>query len=186
MAMRLVQERAWRAKLNPMQRYHQQHQHLLIGSVGISVSNAPPAAVPVPDPAPAAAVEPEAPDVPETSEVDPTRYMARVYGPSAIYEARELLGASAGKAGNKPDAATLARSAAALDRAARDDGWRSVPWAGPDAVEDPFAALGPELANFAEVLAHLRAQWTLARRAHCAADARLDPTLLLGPPEHVT
>ena len=108
--------------------------------------------------------------------------MARVFRPSAIYEARELLGASAGKADNKREAATLARSSAALDRAARDDGWRSVPWAGPGAVEDPFADCGPALANVRAVISHLSTQWTLASRAHCAAEARIDPILLLGPP----
>ena len=181
MTMRLEQERAWRAKLDPMERYYQQHQHLLLGQMSVVVTaKAPPA--PPPDPAPAAAVEPEAPEVPETPEVDPTRYMARVFMPSAIYEARELLGTSAGKADNKREAAALARGSAALDRAVRDAGWRSVPWAGPDAIADPFGGLGPELENFREVIAHLTTQWTLASRAHRAADARIDPILLLGPP----
>jgi ATP-dependent Lon protease len=176
---RLAQERAWRARLNPMERYYQQHQHLLIGSVSITVTRAPespPTESSEPTPA-----ELEAPEAPENPEPDRARHLVRVFEPGAIAEARELLGAAA-KTDGKRDAATLSRSAAALDRAARDDGWRSVPWAGPDAVVEPFAGIGPEFANFGGVLAHLRVQWTLARRAHRAADARIDPILLLGPP----
>ena len=186
---RLAQERAWRARLNPMERYYDLHQHLLLGSVSVAVTKAPPHAVPAApvaeQPAPAApAAEQLTAELAAAAEEQRRReqHMVRVFEPSAIYEARELLGTSAGKADGKRDAATLARSSAALDRAARDDGWRSVPWAGPDAVENPFADLGPEAANFGEVFEHLRVQWTLARRARCAADARIDPILLLGPP----
>jgi ATP-dependent Lon protease len=153
-----------------MSRFVERHEHLLLGTLSFRVTEAPPAA------------EPEAPAAPEMPDADRTRHMARVFRPSAIYEARELLGASAGKADNKREAATLARSSAALDRAARDDGWRSVPWAGPGAVEDPFADCGPALANVRAVISHLSTQWTLASRAHCAAEARIDPILLLGPP----
>jgi ATP-dependent Lon protease len=181
--MRLAQERAWRAKLDPMGRYYARHQHLLLGPTSITVTRAP--ETPPPDPEPAAAAESEALPAPEITDAaptpDPTRYMARVFRPSAIDEARDLLGATS-KADNKREAAAVARSSAALERAARDAGWRSLPWAGPDAIADPFGGLGAELENFREVIAHLATQWTLARRAHRAADARIDPILLLGPP----
>ena len=185
---RLARDRAWRARLDPMTRYAERHEHLLLGRTSVSVTVVPPPAPHAELAAPAA--EPEVPvaDVAEqlTAVAEEQRrneqHRVRVFALSAIYEARELLGTAASKADGKRDAATLARSSAALDRAARDDGWRSVPWAGPGAVEDPFADFGPEIANFGEVLEHLRMQWTLARRAHCAADTRIDPILLLGPP----
>ena len=187
MTMRLEQERTWRARLDPMTRYYQRHQHLLLGNVSITVTRTP-ESPPTERREPAApAAEPEVPVADAAGQLTAAaeeqrrneQHRAQVFSPSAIAEARELLGASAG---NKRDAATLARSSAALDRAARDDGLRSVPWAGPDAVADPFTDCGPEVENIREVLEHLRTQWTLARRAHCAADARIDPILLLGPP----
>ena len=57
-----------------------------------------------------------------------------------------------------------------------------MPWAGTDAIVDPFGCLGPEFSNFGEVLEHLRTQWTLVRRARSSADARIDPILLTGEP----
>jgi ATP-dependent Lon protease len=186
MTMRLEQERAWRANLDPMGRYYARHQHLLLGSTSITVTRAPETPPPDPEPAVASPAESEAPPAPESTDAaptpDPTRYMARVFRRAAIDEARELLGTSAGKADSKREAAALARSSAALDRAIRDAGWRSLPWAGPEANADPFGGLGPELENFREVIEHLRTAWTLARRARCAAEARIDPILLLGPP----
>ncbi len=173
---RLARERAWRARLDPMERYVENHEHLLLGRTSVSVTVVPPPAPHAELAAPAA--EPEAP---EMTAAERARHSVRMFTPWAIQESRELLGA-ASKTDGKRDAATLARSSAALDRAARDDGWRSVPWAGVDAIDDPFGDLGPEEANFREVLEHLSVQWTLARRAHCAADARIDPILLLGPP----
>ena len=166
-----------------MTRYAERHEHLLFGRTSVSVTVVPPPAPHAELAAPAA--EPEVPvaDVAErlTAVVEEQRrneqHRVRVFALSAIYETRELLGTAASKADGKQGAATLARSSAA-----RDDGWRSVPWAGPGAVEDPFADFGTEIANFGEVLAHLRVQWTLARRARCTADARIDPILLLGPP----
>jgi len=182
---RLAQERARRQQLDPMSRYLERHEHLVLGNLSVRVTKAPPA-LPVAEPElPVAdAAEQLAAELTAVAEEQRRnkQHGARVFEPAAIYEARELLGTSAAKADNRRDAATLARSSAALDRAARDDGWRSLPWAGPDAVVDPFADFGPEVANFGEVLAHLRVQWTLARRARCAADARIDPILLLGPP----
>ena len=169
-------ERALLAR-RPMLRYLERHEDLLLGSLSVRVTAAPAE----PDPAaPEVSPAPEITDAVPT--LDPTQYMARVFRPSAIDEARELLGTSAGKADSKREAAALARSSAALARAERDAGWRSVPWAGPDAIADPFGGLGAELENFREVIAHLAAQWVLARRARCAADARIDPILLLGPP----
>ncbi len=70
----------------------------------------------------------------------------------------------------------------ALTRAARGGGWRSVPWEGPDAVEDPFAGFGSEHENFRAVIDHLRMQWTCASHALDAGESRLDPILLVGPP----
>ena len=173
----LARDRARMRRQDPMERYVEHHEHLLLGSLSVRVTKAP-------SPAEAAALasEPEAPEAPEMTAAERARHSVRVFHPWAIQESRSALGASAGKAEGKRDAATLARSSAALDRAARDDGWRSVPWAGPDATESPFADFGPEVENFREVLEHLRTQWTLARRAHCAADARIDPILLFGSP----
>ena len=66
-----------------------------------------------------------------------------------------------------------------LALAARNGGYRSLPWA---VRGDPFAELGPKLANFAEVIEHLQVQWTCATRAARPAGARIEPILLLGPP----
>lgn len=165
-------ERALLAR-RPMLGYLEHHEHLLLGSLSVRVTAAPPA--PEPESAP------EAPAAPEMPDADRARHMARVFEPTAIIEARELLGAPT-KTDSKRDSAALSRSSAALERAAHDDGWRSVPWAGPMEVVDPFTGMGPEFANFSEVLAHLRVQWTLARRAHRASEGRIDPILLLGPP----
>ena len=174
----LARDRARLRRQDPMERYVERHEHLLLGSLSVRVTRAP-------SPAEAAApvTEPEAPEpTPEATAAERARHSVRVFSLCAIQESRSALGAAAGKTDAKRDAATLARSAVALDRAARDDGWRLAPWAGPDAAEDPFADFGPEVENFREVLEHLRTQWTLARRAHCAAAARIDPILLLGPP----
>lgn len=67
----------------------------------------------------------------------------------------------------------------ALERAGRNGGYRSVPWADGG---DPFAELGTALENFHEVIEHLQVQWTCASRSIRPADARIDPVLLLGPP----
>ena len=176
---RLILERERRQCMDPMGAYAERHEHLLIGSLCVRVTKTPPAEPAAPAPEPEA---PAAPQVTEADQAEHTRHMARVFAPDTIAEARELLGATSGKADNRRDAATLACNSAALQRAAHDDGWRSVPWAGPDAVEDPFGCLGPEFANFGEVLEHLRTQWTLVRRASSSADARIDPILLTGEP----
>ena len=171
--MRLDQERARRANLDPMQRYYEHHEHLLLGSLSVRVTKAPAAS----PPAVPAAEEPapEAPEMtPKATDAERARHCVCVFPPEPLTEAVAAL------ATLRTQEAT--RLKPALTRAARGDGWRSVPWAGPDAVEDPFAGLGPELSNFSEVLAHLRTQWALARRTRCAADARIDPILLAGPP----
>ena len=71
----------------------------------------------------------------------------------------------------------------ALERARRSGGYRSVPWSGD---RDPFTRFAAEHANFAEVIEHLQVQWTCATRAEQPAAARIDPVLLLGPPEHAS
>ena len=170
----LARDRARLRRQDPMERYVERHEHLLLGSLSVRVTRAP-----SPAEAAAPAAEPEAAAAPEMPAADRTQHMARVFQPEAIAEARAVLGP---KPANSRDATTYVRSVACLDRAARDDGWRSLPWAGPCAVVDPFGCLGPEFANFGEVLQHLRTQWTLVRRARSAADARLDPILLTGEP----
>jgi ATP-dependent Lon protease len=49
-------------------------------------------------------------------------------------------------------------------------------------IADPFSGMGPEFANFSEVIAHVREQWTLARHARCAGEARIEPILVVGAP----
>ena len=180
-APRLVLDRARRESLDPIDRIAERYEHLTLENLR---SRFAPPAEPVP-PAPEPAAQPadeSVSDAPEMTEADPaehTRHMARVFTPEAIAEAREVLGP---KPTNSRDVTTYVRSVACLDRAARDDGWRSVPWAGTDAIVDPFGCLGPEFSNFGEVLEHLRTQWTLVRRARSSADARIDPILLTGEP----
>jgi ATP-dependent Lon protease len=180
-APRLVLDRAKRESLDPIDRVAERYEHLLLGSLSVRFQQP---AEPAP-PAPESAAQPadesvsDAPEMTGTDPVEHTRHMARVFTPEAIAEAHELLGP---KPANSREVATYIRSVSCLDRAGRDDGWRSVPWAGPDAVADPFAGLGAEFTNFGEVLMHLSTQWTLARRARSAADARIEPILLTGEP----
>ena len=176
-APRLVLDRAKRESLDPIDRVAERYEHLTLENLRSRF--APPAEPATPAPEPAAGPEDSA--APEMPDTDRARHMARVFSPDAIAEARELLGAG-GKTDSKRDAATLARSSAALDRASRDGGWRSVPWAGPMEIADPFSGMGPQFANFQEVIAHVRQQWTLARHARCAGAARIDPILLVGTP----
>ena len=180
-APRLVLDRARRESLEPIDRIAERYEHLELRNLRAQVPDAP-----VPPPAEPAAPAPEPAAEPENAarareDADRVRYRARVFQPDAIAEARELLGAG-GKTDTKRDTATLARSYAALDRASRDDGWRSLPWAGSMEIADPCSSMGPEFANFAEVIAHVREQWTLAHNARCAGEARIDPVLLVGPP----
>ncbi|MDA8348377.1 MAG: AAA family ATPase [Pseudomonadota bacterium] len=174
---RLAQERAWRASLNAMERYYQLHQHLLIGQVSISATAASP---PAPVPAPA---EPEAPGAPEMTEADCARHRVRVFPPESLAEATAALG------GMRDQDAKRLRPA--LARAARDDGWRSVPWTvnaaaasaqDPGVGLNPFAEIGPDFDNFRDVIEQLSMQWICASHALNADEARLDPILLLGPP----
>ena len=169
----LEQERAWRANLDPMRRYYARHQHLLLGQMGVVVTTKAPPPV-------GAAAAPEQPALnapemtTEATEAERTRHMVCVFPPEALADATAALG------GMRDQDAKRLRPA--LSRAARDDGWRSVPWAGSGAVEDPFAGMGPEVANFSEVNAHLSVQWTCASHALDAGETRLDPILLIGPP----
>lgn len=180
-APRLVLDRARRESLDPIDRIAERDEHLTLENLR---SRFAPPAEPVP-PAPEPAAQPadesvsDAPEMTEADRVEHTRHMARVFAPEAIAEAREILGP---KPTNTREVATYIRSVSCLDRAARSAGWRSVPWAGPEAIVDPFGRLGSDFENFGEVLQHLRAQWTLVRHARTAADARIDPILLLGPP----
>ena len=185
-APRLVLDRARRESLDAIDRIAERYEHLELANLRARFSEASltlPAEPAAPAPEPAAQPADESvSDAPEMTEADPaehTRHMARVFSPEAIAEARELLGP---KPTNTREVSTYVRSVACLDRAARDDGWRSVPWAGTDAIVDPFGCLGPEFSNFGEVLEHLRTQWTLVRRARSSADARIDPVLLTGVP----
>ena len=167
---RLILERERRRCMDPMERYAERHEHLELGNLSVCASEAP---------VPPTAAEPEPISAPELPATDRTQHMARVFTPEAIAEAREVLGP---KPTNSRDVTTYVRSVACLDRAQRDDGWRSVPWAGSMEIADPCFSMGPEFANFAEVIAHVREQWTLARHARCAREARIDPVLLVGPP----
>ncbi len=167
MTMRLMQERARRQRLDPMSRYLERHDHLLLGRTTVSVTV-------VPAPAPAPAAEPEAPAAPEITEVDRARRRVCVFPPEPLTEAIAALGGMRDQ--------DVKRLKPALTRAARDDGWRSVPWAGPDAVADPFADCGPQYENFRAVIDYLSMQWTCASHAFDAGESRLDPILLVGPP----
>ena len=173
---RLILERERRRCMDPMERYAERHEHLELGNLSVLVSEPPPAEPAAPAPEPAA--EPEDAAL-AREDADRVRYMARVFTPEAIAEAREVLGP---KPTNSRDVTTYVRSVACLDRASRDDGWRSLPWAGSMEIADPCSSMGLEFANFAEVIAHVREQWTLARHARCAREARIDPVLLVGPP----
>ena len=182
-APRLLLERAQRDSFAPIDRINEKYQHLTLDNLRVRFQQPAEPKAPAPRPAaqPADESVSDAPEMTEADRVEHARNMARVFSPDAIDEAREQLGAGA-KTDSKRDAATLARSSAALDRASRDDGWRSVPWAGSMKIANPCSCMGPEFANFSEVIAHVREQWTLARHARCAGAARIDPILLVGPP----
>ena len=169
MTMRLDQERARRQRRDPMSRYLERYEHLVLGNLSVRVTKAPPAVPAAEDPAP------EAPEMtPEATEAERTRHMVCVFPPEPLTEAIAALSGI-----RDQDAKRLKP---ALTRAARDDGWRSVPWAGPDAVADPFGDFGPEYENFRAAIEHLSMQWACARHALDAGETRLDPILLVGPP----
>ncbi len=178
---RLAQERAWRQRLSPMERYYQTHQHLLLGNASITVTRAPES--PPTERREPAAAEPEAPAAPEIAEADRVRTMVRVFPPETLAEATAALG------GMRDQDAKRLRPA--LARAARNDGWRSVPWtedAGaaiardPGVGRNPFAEIGPDFDNFGEAIEHLSMQWTCVSHVLDAGESRLDPILLVGPP----
>jgi ATP-dependent Lon protease len=170
---RLAQERERRQRLDSMSRYLERHEHLLLGGVSITVTRTPESPpTESREPAPA---EPEAPEMtPEATEAERVRHCVCVFRPEPLTEAVAALSTL------RTQEAT--RLKPALSRAARDDGWRSVPWAGPDAIANPFADFGPEYENFRTVIDHLRMQWTCASHALDAGESRLDPILLVGPP----
>jgi ATP-dependent Lon protease len=162
-----------------MERYYLQHQHLLIGSVSITVTGTPESPPSAPGPLAAApATEQPAPEAPamtpEVTKAERARHCVRVFPPGALAEA---IAALAGM--RDQDVRRLRR---AIDRAARDDGWRSVPWADPAPVADPFADFGLEYENFRAVIDHLSMQWTCASYTLDAGESRVDPILLVGPP----
>ena len=159
-----------------MLRYSEDHEHLqldkLLLRVNTSVPNSEPQSAPQPTPAPEQPIP-----TPEPLVID-RRGMVRVFSFKAICAARDLL--------SGVREAERKRFEVILDRAERDDGWRSLPWrALPEKDtdrDDPFEDLGPEYANFLEVIEHLRTQWTCASRALDSAAARIDPILLVGDP----
>ena len=185
----LDEERRRRAHREPMWRYFHHHQHLeldklLLGSVSVPVTRAPATPAPSPEAPVAEAAEQLAADLAAGAQERrrSEQHRVHVFDPAAIAEARARLGPPPSKTDGKRDTTALARSVAALDRAAQDDGWRSVPWTGPDAIVEPFADFGPAYDNFRPVIDHLQVQWMLATRSISAAEARLDPILLVGPP----
>lgn len=170
---RLAQERERRQRLDPMSRFLERHEHLVLGNLSVRVTKVPPA---VPPAVPAA----ENP-VPEAAEMTPEpTETKRVRHCVCVFPSEPLTKAITALRGMRDQDAKRLRPV--LTRAARDDGWRTVPWAGPDAVADPFADFGPEYENFQAVIDHLSMQWTCASHALNAGESRLDPILLLGPP----
>ena len=174
----LDEQRRQRRQLarRPMLRYSEDHGHLQLDklllrvSAGVTKSESQPA----PQPTPA----PEEPPLTQEPLVIDRRGMVRVFSFKAICAARDLL--------SGVREAERKRFEVILDRAERDDGWRSLPWRalpGKDTDrDDPFEDLGPEYVNFREVIEHLRTQWTCASRALDSAAARIDPILLVGDP----
>jgi ATP-dependent Lon protease len=170
----LDEQRRQRSQLprRPMLRYAEDHEHLqldkLLLDVSASVTKSEPQVAPVPE-QPASTPEPLAID---------RRGMVRVFSFKAICAARDLL--------SGVREAERKRFEAILDRAERDDGWRTLPWRAlpwkDTDLDDPFGDLGPEYANFRDVIEHLRTQWTCASRALDSAAARIDPILLVGDP----
>ena len=174
----LDEQRRQRRQLarRPMLRYSEDHEHLeldkLLLRVSASARNSEPQSAPQPTPAPEQPAR-----TPEPLVID-RRGMVRVFSFKAICTARDLL--------SGVREAERKRFEVILDRAERDDGWRSLPWRalpGKDTDrDDPFQDLGAEYANFREVIEHLRTQWTCASRALNTAAARIDPFLLVGDP----
>ena len=175
----LEEQRRRHAHTTSMARYLDGHQHLLLGNLRANVG---PALAPLPETPPAEEATPaDEEDLQPTVKRDPAQ--VQVFLPEAIAEARMLLGAqNNAPSGKRTSSEALSRSVQALDRAARDDGWRSLPWTGLDAVADPFAGFGTEYSNFADVVEHLRTLWVCASRAREHANSRIDPILLVGPP----
>ena len=175
----LEEQRRRHAHTTSMARYLDAHQHLLLGN--LRANDGPPLA-PLPETPPAEEATPaDEEDLQPTVKRDPAQ--VQVFLPEAIAEARMLLGAqNNAPSGKRTSSEALSRSVQALERAARDDGWRSLPWTGLDAVADPFAGFGKEYTNFADVIEHLRTLWVCASRAREPAISHIDPILLVGPP----
>ena len=175
----LRDQRSARALLNPMDRIALQHEHLLIDleraqarkrAWQIDEEEYEPAAREV------AAADEEAGSTP-TVAVQVTVIPAdadnqvKVFDPYELHEVEQTL---KGLRDHDQERVKLA-----LERAGRNGGYRSVPWADGG---NPFVEFGAELANFAEVIEHLQTQWVCATRAEQPSDARIDPVLLLGDP----
>ena len=174
----LEEQRRRHAHTTSMARYVDAHKHLLLENLRANDSQPPP---PLPE-------SPPAEDVTSADEeelqpaVERDQSHVQVFVPEAIAEARMLLGAqNNAPSGKRSSSEALSRSTQALDRAARDDGWRTLPWAGLGAAADPFAGFGTEYTNFAEVIEHLRTLWICASQAREPANSHIDPILLIGP-----
>ncbi len=185
-------QRSARALLNPMDRIALQHEHLLIDLERAQARKrawqvdeeeyeqaAREAEKVSPDPSAtgAGAAADEAVKPASTVAVSVTVIPADADNQVRVFDAYELHEVEESIKGLKDH--DQERVKLALARAARNGGYRPVPWS---ASRDPFAVFGSKLANFAEVIEHLQVQWTCATRAEHPADARIDPVLLLGPP----
>ena len=165
----------WQLAHRPMLHYAEDHEHLQLDKLLLRVSAS------VTKSEPQSALEPPAPEepplTPEPLVID-RRGMVRVFSFKAICAARDLL--------SGVREAERKRFEVILDRAERHDGWRTLPWRAlpwkDTDRDDPFGDLGPEYANFREVIEHLRTQWTCASRALDSAAARIDPIILVGDP----
>ena len=175
----LEEQRRRHVQTTSMARYLDAHKHLLLENLRANESQPPPPLLESPTAEDATSADEEEPQL----AVERDQSQVQVFLPEAIAEARMLLGAQTdAPSGKRGSSEALSRSTQALDRAARDDGWRSLPWAGLGVAADPFAGIGKEYTNFADVIEHLRTSWICASRAREPANSHIDPILLFGPP----
>ena len=175
----LEEQRRRHAQTTSMARYLDAHKHLLLDNLRVNDILPPPPLSETPPAEEAASADED--ELQPAVERDQSQ--VQVFLPEAIAEARMLLGTqNNAPSGKRSSSEALSRSTQALDRAARDDGWRSLPWAGLGAAADPFAGFGTEYTNFADVIEYLRTSWTCASRAREPANSHIDPILLFGPP----
>ncbi len=175
----LEEQRRRHAQTTSMARYLDAHKHLLLDNLRVNDILPPPPLSETPPAEEAASADED--ELQPAVERDQSQ--VQVFLPEAIAEARMLLGTqNNAPSGKRSSSEALSRSTQALDRAARDDGWRSLPWAGLGAVADPFAGFGTEYTNFADVIEYLRTSWICASRAREPANSHIDPILLFGPP----